>query len=138
MKYIKLFLINILAIGIVHYFCFWIADVKDDVIYKSDSYNIALITPIVLFIVNYLLEKKKGNITYSSLIFVLVGSIGGMFLHFALSHTPFQNGFPYDPHEENISNALVLFLYKAVFIQCLIGSVFYGWALHKIKSSSFK
>ena len=135
MKYIKLFLINILVVGIVQYFCFWIADITDDAIYEGNAYLIALVTPFVLFIVNFLMEKRERNTVHSSLLFVLVGSIVGMFFYFALNDTPFQNDFPYDPLADNESTGLLLFLYKAVFFQCLIGSILYEWVLRKRKSS---
>lgn len=135
MNYIKLFLINILAVVIVQCCCFWIADITDDVIYAGNAFDIALVTPFVLFIVNFLMQKKKREAVHSSLLFILVGSIGGMFLYFALYGTSFQNGFPYDPNTDNESNGLSLFLYKAVFFQCVVGSILYEWALHKRKGS---
>lgn len=135
MNYIKLFLINILAVLIVQCCCFWIADITDDAIYAGNAYLIALVTPFVLFIVNFLMQKKKRDAVHSSLLFILVGSIGGMFLYFALGGTTFQNGFPYDPKTDNESNALSAFLYEVVFFQCVVGSILYEWGLHKRKSS---
>lgn len=82
------------------------------------------------------MKKKKREAVHNSLLFILVGTIGGMFLYFALDGIPFQNGFPYDPNTDNESNGLSLFLYKAVFFQCVAGSILYEWTLYKRKSST--
>lgn len=135
MKYIRLTLINIVAIGILHLGGFLFSILTDGV-YEGIAYLLVLITPITLFIGNYLLKEKLQPESQSNLIFILIGSIGSLFLHFLFSNVQFENGLPYDPSRDNMSTALVLFLYKAVFVQCFIGAVLYEWRLYKKKNSN--
>lgn len=135
MKCIRLTLINIVAIGILHLGGFLFSILTDQV-YRFIAYLLVLVTPFILFMSNYFLREKLQPESQSNLIFILIGSIGSLFLHFLFSNVQFENGLPYDPSRDNMSTALVLFLYKAVFVQCFIGATLYEWRLYKKKNSN--
>ncbi|MFG3612744.1 hypothetical protein [Rummeliibacillus stabekisii] len=121
----KLFLVNILPLFILHLFLFIFSKATHSADLKSLEFDLILLTPLILFIINYSIKVEEENVQFwwMHIIFIILGNAVGLFFYFLNTGITLKHGLPDNPADYE-SAGIATLIYYLTILQCIIGSIF--------------
>lgn len=121
----KLFLVNILPLFILHLFLFIFSKATHSADLKSLEFDLILLTPLILFIINYSIKVEEENVQFwwMNIIFIILGNAVGLFFYFLNTGITLKHGLPDNPTDYE-SAGIATLIYYLTILQCIIGSIF--------------
>lgn len=121
----KLFLVNILPLFILHLFLFIFSKATHSADLKSLEFDLILLTPLILFIINYSIKVEEENVQFwwMHIIIIILGNAVGLFFYFLNTGITLKHGLPDNPTDYE-SAGIATLIYYLTILQCIIGSIF--------------
>lgn len=121
----KLFLVNVLPLFVLHLLLFIFSKATNSAELKSLEFDLILITPLILFIINYSIkvEEENAQFWWMNIIFIVSGNAVGLFFYFLNTGITLKHGMPDNPSDYE-SAGIATLIYYLTILQCIIGSIF--------------